>query len=129
MLPTLRKSSILALVLGGSVAAAAPAPFSRLVAPMEPAPDPSLTETWCDARAVVGETLRRDFAEEPRLAALTGTGLRMEFWASDLLGSWTLVHHGQDGISCIVTSGMDWTKGADAAVLLDRALAEAVHQS
>lgn len=129
MVPTLKNGSILALVLGGSVAVAAAAPFPRLVAPLVPQPDPSLTETWCDARAVVGETLRHDFAEEPRLAALTGAGLRMEVWASDLLGSWTLVHHGQDGISCIVTSGMDWTRGDDAALLMERALAEAVHQS
>ena len=97
------------------------------------APDPrageelSLTETYCDARTVVAATLRHDFAETPRLVRMTGEGMMMELWASELMGTWTVLHHGADGISCIVTSGQGWAKGADAGAVMDRALAGAVY--
>jgi hypothetical protein len=124
-----RTSALVAVATAtlAAVTLAAPAPPASV--PEGEAPmDRALTETYCDLHLVVAQTLQDDFDEEPRLAALTGTGLRMEFWASDLLGTWTLVHHGQDGISCIVTSGMDWQKGADAPLLMRQALAASVHQ-
>jgi hypothetical protein len=37
------------------------------------------------------------------------------------------VHHGSDGISCVVTTGQDWAAGSDAVLLMDQALAETVH--
>ena len=133
MFLNLTKSTILAAVMAipVAVAVATAAPFPRLAEPAIPmtGDDLSLTETYCDQRATVADTLRHDFAEKPSLAATTGTGMAMELWTSDLLGTWTMVHHGGDGISCIVTSGQDWAAGADAAVLMDRALAETVHQS
>ena len=96
------------------------------------APDPraeealSLTETYCDARNVVAATLRHDFDEAPRLVQVTAEGMKMELWASELMGTWTVVHHGSDGISYIVTSGQDWSGATDAAVVMDAALGEAV---
>lgn len=96
------------------------------------APDPraeeslSLTENYCDARNVVAVTLRHDFDETPRRMQVTAEGMTMELWASELMGTWTVVHHGGDGISCIVTSGQGWTGATDAAVMLDAALGEAV---
>ena len=97
------------------------------------APDPrageelSLTETYCDARTVVAATLRHDFAETPRLVRMTGEGMMMELWASELMGTWTVLHHGADGISCIVTSEQDWAEGSEAGAVMDRALAGAVY--
>lgn len=97
------------------------------------APDPradealSLTETYCDARTVVAATLQHDFAETPRLVRMTGEGMMMELWASELMGTWTVLHHGADGISCIVTSGQDWSEGGNAGTVLDAALAGAVY--
>lgn len=97
------------------------------------APDPrageelSLTETYCDARTVVAATLRHDFAETPRLVRMTGEGMMMELWASELMGTWTVLHHGADGISCIVTSGQDWAEGSEAGAVMDQALAGAVY--
>lgn len=96
------------------------------------APDPraeeslSLTENYCDARNVVAVTLRHDFDETPRRMQVTAEGMTMELWASEVMGTWTVVHHGGDGISCIVTSGQGWTGATDAAVMLDAALGEAV---
>lgn len=132
MFPKLSKTAVLALALAAPVAVAvAAAPFPRMAEPESLLGEGalSLTETYCDLRATVGETLRHDFDEHPRLATLTATGMTMELWTSDLLGTWTLVHHGEDGISCIVRSGQDWTAGADAMVLLDGVLAAEVHQS
>ena len=132
MFPDLTRSTILAAVLAVPVAmAVAAAPFPRLIEPADlmPGGDVSLTGTQCDLRVTVDTTLRHDFAEVPTLAALTGTGMTMELWTSDLLGTWTMVHHGRDGVSCIVTLGQDWAAGDDAVLLMDRALAEGVHQS
>ena len=97
------------------------------------APDPraeaelSLTATYCDARIVVAGTLRHDFAETPRLVAVTAEGMTMELWGSEVMGTWTVVHHGGDGISCIVTSGQGWTSATDAAEVMDEALRDAVY--
>lgn len=93
------------------------------------ASDPSLEETYCDRRRTVEASLERDFAEKPRLGTMTGAGMTIELLASDLLGTGTILHHGADGISCIVTSGHDWTTETDAVLLMDSTLAEAVHQS
>lgn len=129
----LSKTAILMAALAVPVAmavAAAPFPLPKLSdAPRLPDGDISLTETYCDPREVVASTLEHDFSEKPRLAALTESGLTMELWASDLLGTWTVVHHGGDGISCIVTSGQAWAVDANAVRLLDSAMAEAVYQS
>jgi hypothetical protein len=131
MFPNLSKSAILAVLMAAPVAVAVAAPFPRAVEAegLLPDGDLSLTETYCDLRTTVDGTLRHDFAEAPRLAAVTGAGMTMELWASDLLGTWTVVHHGGDGISCIVTSGQDWTTSTDAVVLLDGVLETQVHQS
>jgi hypothetical protein len=97
------------------------------------APDPrsgeelSLTDTYCDARTVVAATLSHDFDESPRLVRMTGEGMMMELWASELMGTWTVLHHGADGITCIVTSGQDWAEGAEADAVMDRALSGAVY--
>lgn len=132
MIPTPGKTAILAAILAGPVGlAVAAAPFPRLTVPemVLPGDDLSLTETRCDLRGVVDRSLRHDFAEEPRLAALTAAGMAMELWTSDSLGTWTLVHHGSDGVTCIVATGMDWTPESEAVVLKDRALAQTVHPS
>jgi hypothetical protein len=133
MIPKLPKSAILIAAFAAPFAlavAAAPFPLHVLPGALGDAEDQlSLTESYCDARETVARTLDHDFAEAPRLAALTEGGMTMELWASDLLGTWTVVHHGGDGISCIVTSGQDWAAGADPGSILDGVLAETVHQS
>lgn len=92
-----------------------------------PVDDLSMTETRCGLRGVVDRSLRHDFAEGPRLAALTAAGMAKGLRTSDSPGTSTLVHHGSDGGTCIVATGMDWTPGSEAVVLTDRALAETVH--
>lgn len=67
----------------------------------------------CEAHAAMAENLNHDFAEEPVETRVSGDGLTMELWASDLLGTWTVVHKGEDGVSCIVSSGTGWEDGAN----------------
>ncbi|TAG22871.1 MAG: hypothetical protein EAZ40_07815 [Rhodobacterales bacterium] len=132
MVPNLKKTAALALLIAAPLAlTVGAAPFPLAIGPenLGISHDLSLTETHCDARATVQATLGRDFAETPRLAALTGTGLTMELWTSDHTGSWTVVHHGGDGISCIVSTGMGWAAGLNPAVVLDTALRDAVYTS
>lgn len=132
MVPILTKTTALALLIAAPFAlTVGAAPFPRAIGPesVEISQDLSLTESYCDMRATVQKALGRDFAETPRLAALTGTGMTMELWTSDTTGSWTVVHHGSDGISCIVTTGMDWAADRDAAAVLDGALVGEVYQS
>lgn len=122
--PTLTRTAV---CLGGVALSVGMA----LAAPPDPRAEAelSLTETYCDARDVVADTLRHDFAETPRLVAVTADGMTMELWGSEVMGTWTVVHHGGDGISCIVTSGQGWTSATDAAVVMDAALGEAVYGS
>ncbi len=132
MVPNLTKTAALALLIAAPLAlTVGAAPFPLVIGPevMDIGQDLALTETHCDARGTVQATLGRDFAETPRLAALTETGLTMELWTSDHTGSWTVVHHGGDGISCIVSTGMGWAADQDAALVLDTALSEAVYAS
>jgi hypothetical protein len=132
MLPNLTRTAALALLIVAPLAVTVgAAPFPRAIGPeaVDISGEPALTETYCDARATVQAALGRDFAETPRLAALTGTGMTMELWTSDRTGSWTVVHHGQDGISCVVSTGMDWAADGDAAAVLDSVLGDAVYHS
>lgn len=119
--PVLTRTALYLGAVGLSVTVAlAAAPDPRAEEPL------SLTETYCDARTVVAATLRHDFDETPRLRKVTAEGMTMELWASELMGTWTVVHHGGDGISCIVTSGQGWSAASDAVVVMDAALGETV---
>ncbi|MCU0828999.1 MAG: hypothetical protein MUE52_16775 [Tabrizicola sp.] len=131
ILSSSRKTALGALVAASLAATVAAAPFQMSLMPILPetANDSDLTAAYCDRREIVQDTLRHDFAEEATLAALTGSGMMLELWTSDLLGTWTVVHHGKDGISCIVTSGMDWASGGDPVTLLDAVLDEQIFQS
>jgi hypothetical protein len=69
-------------------------------------------EPHCAPHAQLAANLTHDFAERPVENRFRGDGLEMQLWASTLMGTWTLVHLGSDGIACIVTSGTGWTDAA-----------------
>ncbi len=73
-------------------------------------------EPHCSAHGLISQTLRHDFDEQPVELRKTGDGLVLQLWASDLMGSWTMVHKGDDGISCIIASGSGWTGTQDAGM-------------
>ena len=84
----------------------------------------SPAQTYCDRHEVVTGALAHDFAETLQAAKITRDGLRIELWTSDLMGTWTALHHGADGISCIVASGVDWTPEVSPEELIHLAIHE-----
>lgn len=84
--------------------------------------DAATTDANCQPHGVIRQMLARDYVETPQMAAMTEGGLGLELWASDGTGTWTALHRGSDGISCVVASGLDWRPGADPRVLLERAM-------
>ncbi len=135
----LRKTaaSALALValatLTATATATAPLDFDALAihteAPITPerekAEKAALQQSFCDTRGTVAQNLGDHFAEEPQARVLSLSGQEMELWASAIMGGWTVVHHGRDGISCIVATGQDWRADQDAHTLLEDTLASA----
>lgn len=81
---------------------------------MERAPQ-SIDQPFCDQSASVAATLAHDFAETRQETWTQGTDMVMQLWGSEVMGTWTLLHVGQDGIACVVSSGTGWTDGATKA--------------
>ncbi len=79
----------------------------------------AVTEPTCQTNDALAATLTHDFAETPVAQAVEGDGLVMQLWSSDLMGTWTMVHRGTDGISCIVSSGIGWTTASTPADVFD----------
>ncbi len=82
----------------------------------------AMDQPHCEPDTTMAQNLSHDFAEEPVQVRTTGEGLEMELWASDLMGTWTVVHRGNDGISCIVSSGIGWTDATTPAKVFETAL-------
>ena len=72
---------------------------------------PDFARPHCEPHSTLAANLQHDFEEHPVVALQTSGGLDIQLFASDLMGTWTLVHKGSDGISCIVSSGTGWAKG------------------
>lgn len=87
----------------------------------------SPAQTYCDRHEVVTGALAHDFAETLRAEKVNRDGLRIELWTSDLMGTWTALHHGEDDISCIVASGVDWNPAVSAEDLIRLAMHEVVY--
>lgn len=75
-------------------------------------PDEAYDRPLCQDSATMVAALDHDFAETLVDTSLQADGLVMELYASTVMGTWTLVHKGDDGISCIVSSGIGWTETA-----------------
>ena len=73
--------------------------------------DPA-AEPHCEPEVGMIAALDHDFAETLVETRVVADGLQMDLYASSLMGTWTLVHSGNDGIACIVNSGTGWTEKA-----------------
>ncbi|MEZ5798656.1 MAG: hypothetical protein R3D63_14970 [Paracoccaceae bacterium] len=71
-----------------------------------------ITSPYCETAPTLAATLKHDFEEVPVDTSTQGDGLTMVLFASEVMGTWTLVHQGDDGMSCIVSSGTGWTASA-----------------
>ena len=68
-----------------------------------------MTATRCDTAAVMAKSLENDFEEGFVNSSIKADGLVMDLYASPDQGTWTLIHRGNDGISCVVSSGIGWS--------------------
>lgn len=70
----------------------------------------TVQDPLCDTKDVITVSLSGDFAETME-ASWTQRDSGIELWASDLMGTWTLLHVNEDGLACIVQSGFGWQEG------------------
>ncbi|MDQ2067821.1 hypothetical protein Q9295_15700 [Xinfangfangia sp. CPCC 101601] len=84
-------------------------------------------QTYCDAHDEMVEGLKHDFAESLTTTTTNSEGLKIELWTSSLMGTWTALHHGSDGISCVVASGVDWSDAVDGQDLIRIAMHEVAY--
>lgn len=75
----------------------------------------------CDANAGMTSVLSQDFQEQRIDTRTRADGLLFDLYASDDMGTWTLVHRGVDGISCVVSSGTGWTSVTSPEQIFDGA--------
>lgn len=70
---------------------------------------PALNSPRCELEAQMASILARDYSEHPVDRRVVGDGLHVVLWGSTEMGTWTLVHDGNDGVACVVSSGIGWT--------------------
>ncbi len=70
--------------------------------------DQAFDEPYCDVRVTVTEKLANDFEEIRVSAPQERDGIFVELWASDRLGTWTMLATRTDGIACVIETGRDW---------------------
>lgn len=87
----------------------------------------SEAETYCDVHKVLNDGLSHDFDEKLRAEKTSAEGLQIELWTSDVMGTWTALHHGEDGVSCVIASGVDWSPSIDADDLIRIAMHEVAY--
>jgi len=70
---------------------------------------PALNSPRCEVQAQMASILARDYSEHPVDRRVSGDGLHLVLWGSTEMGTWTLVHDGEDGVACVISSGIGWT--------------------
>ena len=70
---------------------------------------PAMDTARCEVQAEMDIILTVDFEEKPIEKRIVGDGLHVELWGSTEMGTWTLVHDGNDGVACVISSGIGWT--------------------
>lgn len=78
----------------------------------------TVDQPFCDTAESLTDTLAHDFAEVEKTAWVQGQDMAMQLWGSEIMGTWTLLHVGGDGIACVVSSGTGWTEGASVSDIL-----------
>ena len=71
----------------------------------------TVQDPYCAAEREMIATLTDDFAEVRQASWIRGDALKMELWASDVMGTWTVLHVGSEIVTCLVASGFGWDEG------------------
>ncbi len=77
----------------------------------------SVQDPLCDQKDAITASLSDDFAETFE-SNWSEQQVSLELWASDLMGTWTVLHVDDEGLACIVESGFGWAQGMDAQDIL-----------
>ncbi|MGP9803433.1 hypothetical protein [Paracoccus sp. NSM] len=89
-----------------------PAPdLRRLVENMPVSAEATQDQPYCASDDEIAFTLRHDFAEE---VIVTAGAAGTELWASDILGTWSVVAPRADDTSCIIASGVGYSTDREA---------------
>lgn len=75
-------------------------------------------EPNCQSSTNIVATLKHDFGENRRDSWVQAKTLKMELWASDEMGTWTLVQHDAGGIACVLSSGIGWRSDSNTNDIL-----------
>lgn len=75
-------------------------------------------EPNCQSSTEITATLKHDFGEDRRDSWVQAKTLRMELWASDAMGTWTLVQHDGAGTACVLSSGIGWRSDSNTNDIL-----------
>jgi hypothetical protein len=75
----------------------------------------------CGVDAELTRALSQDFQEQKIDTRTRADGLLFDLYTSADMGTWTLVHRGDDGVSCVVSSGTGWTDAATPDQIFDQA--------
>jgi hypothetical protein len=82
--------------------------------------NPGADEPYCDIKSVLTNTLDHDFAEHPTAEQARDDGTSVALWASEEMGTWTVVYTRRDGKACVISSGTGWNPTRNAADILSR---------
>ena len=80
--------------------------------------DQNYDEPYCDHRELVTEKLSSEYGELQIGQPQPVDGLSVELWASDRIGSWSVLATRADGVTCVIDTGEDWQGQTDALALL-----------
>ena len=73
----------------------------------------------CAEHAVLATSLGEDFHENKVASRQGQSGQVMQIFASEEMGTWTVVHAGVDGVSCVVASGTGWSPATSPGMVYD----------
>lgn len=83
---------------------------------------PGLDAARCDKLDALAAVMADELAAEPVDERIVSDGLQMVLWGSTELNAWAIVHNGDDGIACVVSTGMGWNGQSTADQIFDGAL-------
>ncbi len=76
------------------------------------APPAARAQLSCGDRDAMVEQLSRSYGEARKGAGLAGQAALFEIWASNAIGSWTILKTTPNGIACVIAVGENWRDDA-----------------
>jgi hypothetical protein len=71
----------------------------------------TVQDPLCEPKSAMTASLGDDFAETHQISWQDSEPVSLELWASDLMGTWTVLSIHQNGLACVSASGFGWEAG------------------